>query len=428
MAEVARRQARVVIVGGGQGGLYAARTLARYPVHVTVVDRHNYHLFQPLLYQVASAALSPGEIAQPIRSLLRRYPNVDVVLGEVTAVDLQGRRVLLGDEALPYDFLILAPGSSHSYFGHDEWEPLAPGLKWIDDALEVRRRILLAYEQAEREKDPRRLEALLTFVVVGGGPTGVELAGAIAEIARQTLRHDFRRIDPARSRIVLLEGGPRVLPTFPESLSEAAVLQLRGLGVEVRTGAMVTGITPGQVAIGEGGETIEAGTVLWAAGVQAAPVLRTLGVPTDRSGRVAVQPDLTLAGHPEVAVVGDGAQLTGADGKPLPGVSQVAMQGGRLAAENVWRTLRGLPRQPFRYRNLGNMATIGRKAAVADLGWLRFSGFPAWLLWLLVHIYWLIGFDNRLLVFIRWAWAYFTYQRGARLITGPMAQPVPRDD
>jgi NADH:ubiquinone reductase (H+-translocating) len=423
-----RSASRVVIVGGGMGGLYAARALARQPVHVTVIDRHNYHLFQPLLYQVATAALSPGEIAQPIRSVLREYPNEEVLLGEVTSIDLPGRRVLLGHEPVPYDFLILAPGSSHSYFGKDEWASLAPGLKWVDDALEIRRRILLAYEQAERERDLHVRRTLLTFVVVGAGPTGVELAGALAEIARLTLRHDFRAIDPAQSRIILLEAGPRVLPTFPESLSARAVEQLQGLGVEIRTGAMVTGITPTEVRIGTEGEVIETRTALWAAGVQASPLLRTLGLPVDRNGRVAVEPDLTLPGHPEVYVIGDAALFTHQGGQPLPGLAQVAIQGGRLAAENIGRTVRGLPRRPFRYRNMGNMATVGRRAAVADLGWLRISGFLAWVLWLVVHIFWLIGFDNRVLVFIRWAWSYFTYQRGARLITGPVEVPLPRPE
>jgi NADH:ubiquinone reductase (H+-translocating) len=393
-----------------------------------VIDRHNYHLFQPLLYQVATSALSPGEIAQPIRSILRRYPNLEVVLGEAKAVDLQGRRVLLETEPVPYDYLILAPGSSHSYFGADEWAGLAPGLKWIDDALEIRRRILLAYEHAEREHDPRVREALLTFVVVGGGPTGVELAGALAEIARQTLKHDFRTIDPGQARVILLEGGPRVLPTFPERLSASAVEQLQHLGVEVRTGALVTGITPTGVRIGQDGQVIETRTPLWAAGVQAAPLMRSLGLPLDRSGRVVVEPDLTLPGHPEVYVVGDAARFTHQGGQPLPGVAQVAIQGGRLAAENIWRTIRGRPRRSFRYRNLGNLATIGRRAAVADLGWLRLSGFLAWVLWLTVHIFWLIGFDNRVLVFIRWAWSYFTYQRGARLITGPIEGRLPRPE
>ena len=316
---MARETSRVVIVGGGLGGLYAARAMARHPVRVTVVDRHNYHLFQPLLYQVATAALSPGEIAQPIRSILRTYPNVAVLLGEVGAIDLPGRRVLLGDEPVPYDYLILAPGSSHSYFGKDEWAPLAPGLKWIDDALEIRRRILLAYEQAERERDPRVRQALLTFVVVGGGPTGVELAGALAEIARQTLKHDFRAIDPAQARIILLEGGPRILPTFPQSLSASAVAQLERLGVEVRSRALVTAITPAEVRIGKEGEAVETRTPLWAAGVQASPLLRSLGLPLDRSGRVAVEPDLTLPGHPEVYVIGDAALPRPRGGSPCPG-------------------------------------------------------------------------------------------------------------
>jgi NADH:ubiquinone reductase (H+-translocating) len=416
---------RVVIVGGGFGGIYAARALARHPVRVTVLDRLNYHLFQPLLYQVATAALSPGEIAQPIRAILRRYRNVDVVLGEVTRVDLAGRRVFLGEAPVPYDYLILAPGASHSYFGHDEWAALAPGLKRIDDALEIRRRILFAYEQAEREPDPAVRSALLTFVVVGAGPTGVELAGAIAEIARETLVQDFRHIDPAQSRILLLEAGPRVLPTFPDDLSRRAAGQLRDLGVEVRTGAQVTGITPREVRIGQEGETIPTRTALWAAGVQASPLLRSLDLPLDRSGRVAVEPDLTLLGHPEVSVIGDVALFTHQGGKPLPGVAQVAIQQGKAAAENIWRDVQGLPRRPFRYRDLGNMATIGRKAAVADLGRVRLWGLPAWVLWLVVHIYWLIGFDNRLLVITRWALSYFTHSRGARLITGPIESPLP---
>jgi NADH dehydrogenase len=330
----------------------------------------------------------------------------------------------MSDDAVPYDFLILAPGASHSYFGHDEWAPLAPGLKWIDDALEIRRRILMAYELAERESDPDVRRALLTFVVVGAGPTGVELAGAMAEIARQTLRHDFRDIDPAQSRIVLLEGGGRVLPTFPEDLSRRAEEQLRHLGVEVRSGALVTGITPHHVRIGTAGESISTRTALWAAGVQASPIMRSLGQTLDRSGRVAVDPDLSLPGYPEVFVVGDVALFTHQGGRPLPGVAPVAIQQGQASAENVWRTINALPRRPFRYRNPGNIATIGRAAAVAELGWLHFSGLPAWLAWLLVHIYWLIGFDNRLLVLFRWAWSYFTYQRGARLITGPVEQPV----
>ncbi|MBI3971526.1 MAG: NAD(P)/FAD-dependent oxidoreductase [Chloroflexi bacterium] len=415
----------VVIVGAGFGGLYAARTLAKHPVRITVVDRKNYHLFQPLLYQVATAALAPGEVAAPIRSILRKYPNVRVIMAEATAIDLERTCVVLADGALGYDYLMLATGASHSYFGHPEWEPLAPGLKTVEDALEIRRRILSAYEAAEREQDPERRRALLTFVVVGGGPTGVELAGAIAEIARQTLRNDFRLIDPAETRVVLVAALPRILPPYPEDLSKSAEQQLRALGVEVRTNAMVTNITPDAVHLGD--ELIPAHTTLWAAGVAASPLARSLGVPLDKNGRVAVELDLTLPGHPEVYVIGDLALFTHQSGKPLPGVAPVAVQQGKHAAENVWRTIEGLPRKPFRYVNRGSLATIGRAAAVADFGRVHLSGFIAWLMWLVVHIYNLIGFENRLVVLIRWAWAYFSYQRGSRLITGPPPRPeLPR--
>jgi NADH dehydrogenase len=406
----------VVIVGAGFGGLYAARGLAKRPVRVTIVDRRNYHLFQPLLYQVATAGLSPGDIAAPIRSILRRRANVRVLMDEATAIDLDGRRVVFRDTAVPFDHLILATGSRHAYFGHDEWEPLAPGLKTIEDALEMRRRILTAYEAAEREPDPAARQALLTFVVVGGGPTGVELAGAIAEIARQTLRHDFREIDPAQSRVLLVEAAPRILPAFPEDLSASAVRQLDRLGVEVRTGALVTKITSEAVHLGN--DAIATRTALWAAGVAASRLARSLGVPLDRSGRVTVAPDLALPGHPEVYVVGDLAVFTHQTGRPLPGVAPVAIQQGEAAAANIWRTIQGRPRRPFRYFNRGNMATIGRAAAVAHIGPLHLSGVLAWLAWLVVHIYWLIGFDRRIVVLIRWAWLYFTYQRGTRLITG----------
>ncbi len=406
----------MVIVGAGFGGLNAARALARYPVRITVVDQHNYHLFQPLLYQVATAALSPGDIAHPIRSLLRRYRNVRVVLAEATGIDLAGRRVQLDDGELSYDYLILATGARHSYFGHDEWEPFAPGLKTIDDALEIRRRILCAYEAAERETDEVRRRALLTFVVVGGGPTGVELAGAIAEIARLTLQHDFREIDPAQSRVILLEGLGRILPAFPPDLSASAEAQLRKLGVEVRTNATVTCITPEAVHVGD--EVIPTYTTLWAAGVAASPLARSLGVPLDRAGRVAVEPELTLPGHPEVYVIGDLALFTHQTGRPLPGVAPVAIQQGRAAAENIWRSITGRPRRPFRYVHRGSLATIGRAAAVAEFGRIHLSGFVAWLVWLAVHIFNLIGFDNRLLVLLQWMWSYFTYERGARLITG----------
>jgi NADH:ubiquinone reductase (H+-translocating) len=409
--------AHVVIAGGGFGGLYAARTLAKRPVRITLVDRRNHHLFQPLLYQVAAAALSPGEIAAPIRSLFRKSENVRVILAEAAGVDVAQRRLRLADGEIPYDFLILATGATHSYFGHDEWAPVAPGLKTIEDALDIRRRILGAYELAERESDPERRRALLTFVVIGGGPTGVELAGAIAEIARETLRHDFRAIDPTQTRVILLEGLDRILPPFPEDLSESAARQLRRLGVEVRTGAMVTNITPEAVYIGE--EAISTRTALWAAGVSASPLGRSLGVPLDRAGRVTVEPDLTVPGHPEIYVIGDLALFTHQSGKPLPGVAPVAMQQGRVAAENIWRTIAGQSRRPFRYWDRGNLATIGKAAAVGSVGPLHFSGPIAWLAWLLVHIFWLIGFENRMVVLIRWAWAYLASQRGARLITGP---------
>jgi NADH dehydrogenase len=402
---------QVVIVGGGFGGLNAAKALAPHPLDITLVDRENYHLFQPLLYQVATAGLSPGDIAEPIRAILRRHPNVRVLLGEVAAVDPDGRTVRLSDgQSIGYDYLILATGSRHAYFGHDEWEQSAPGLKTLDDALEVRRRILGAFEAAEREEELERQRALLTFVVVGGGPTGVELAGALAEIGRHTIRRDFRRIDPRSSRVLLLEGGARVLPTFPASLSARAEASLRKLGVEVRTGALVTAVDAGGVTVGD--ERIAAATVLWAAGNRASPLGGQLGAPLDRAGRVQVEPDLTVPGHPEIYVVGDLAAVPG-----VPGVAQGALQMGRAAAENVGRTIRGEARRPFAYVDKGNLATIGRNAAVADLGFLRFWGFPAWLFWGGLHILYLIGFHNRLLVLIQWLWAYVTHGRGARLIT-----------
>ncbi len=408
---------RVVVVGAGFGGLHAARALARYPVQVTVVDRENYHLFQPLLYQVATAALSPGDIAEPIRSILRRHRNVHVLRAEVTSVDLPGRRVLLVDGELAYDYLILATGARHAYFSHPEWEPLAPGLKTLEDALEIRRRILLAFEEAERTPDPEARRALLTFVVVGGGPTGVELAGAIAEIARHTLAEDFRAIDPREARVVLLEGGPRVLATFPADLSARAARALERIGVAVHTGALVTEVSSAGVSAGNA--FLPSRTVLWAAGVGASALGRSLGAPTDRGGRVPVEPDLTLPGHPEAYVVGDLALFAHQGTAPLPGLAPVAIQEGQAAAVNVWRTIQGLPTQPFRYVDRGTMATIGRAAGVAQIGPLRLWGLPAWLAWLFVHILMLIGFENRLLVFTQWAWSYLTWERGARLITGP---------
>jgi NADH dehydrogenase len=412
---------RVIIVGGGFGGLYAARALARAPVDVTLLDRRNHHVFQPLLYQVAAAALSPGDIASPIRWVLRRQANVEVLLADVRRVDPARHTVAIAsnegpDVEMAFDYLILATGSTHAYFGHDEWRDVAPGLKTLEDALDIRRRVLLAFERAERERDPARRPRLLTFVVVGGGPTGVELAGALAEMSRQSLARDFRHFDPGSARVVLLEGGPSLLANFPEPLREAARTDLERLGVEVRTGMIVTGVSPGRVECGSA--SIEAATILWAAGVAASPLGATLGVGTDRAGRVAVQPDLTIPGHPRVFVIGDLASVTGADGKPLPGVAQVAIQTGRHAARNIRRAIAGEPLQPFVYRNLGNMATIGRASAIADFGWLQLKGWIGWLAWLFVHIMNLIGFRNRVLVLVQWAWAYFSYQRAVRLITG----------
>jgi NADH dehydrogenase len=407
---------RVVVIGAGFGGLSAVRELADAPVDVTVVDRRNHHLFQPLLYQVATATLSPGDIAYPIRSILRRQANARVLLAEVARVDPVAREVWLEDGRLPYDFLIVATGARHAYFGHDGWEPYAPGLKTLEDALEIRRRILLAFERAEREIDPARRRALLTFVLVGGGPTGAELAGAIAEIARHVLVFDFRSIDPRDARIVLAEAGPRILPAFPPELSLKAKAELVRMGVEVREGAAVSDIAPGAVVVG--GDRISAETILWTAGVLASPLARSLGAPLDRAGRLSVEPDLSMPGHPEVFVVGDLARFTHQTGEPLPGVAQPAIQGGRHAARNIRRALNGKGSLPFHYRNLGNLAVIGRSAAVADLPWLRFSGYPAWLFWCFVHIMKLIDFRSRVLVFFEWAWSYLTWQRGARLITG----------
>lgn len=406
----------VVIVGGGFGGLYAARAFKGQPVQVTIVDRRNHHVFQPLLYQVATAALSPGDIASPIRWILRRQQNVEVLLAEAAGVDKAANRLLLTDGAVPFDFLILAAGATHAYFGHDEWRSAAPGLKTLEDALDIRRRVLLAYERAEREPDAARRKALLTFVVIGGGPTGVEMAGALAEISRQSLARDFRHFDPSSARIVLLEGGPSVLSAFPEPLQQAAMNDLRSLGVEVRTSSIVTSVTPGVVSIG--GETIATETIVWAAGVAASRLGATLGVPVDRVGRVRVLPDLTIPGSSNIFVIGDLASLDGADGRPLPGVAQVAIQMGQHAVKNILRAIEKQPLRPFQYRNLGNMATIGRASAVADFGSFRMKGWLAWQAWLFVHILNLIGFRNRLVVLVQWAWAYFSYQRAIRLITG----------
>jgi NADH dehydrogenase len=407
----------VVIVGGGFGGLYAARALAGRPVRVTLLDRRNYHLFQPLLYQVATAALNPSDIAIPLRSILRKAANVTVLLAHVDRVELDHRRLVLDRGEMGYDGLVLAVGASHSYFGHEDWELLAPGLKSLEDALEIRRRVLLAYEAAEREQDGAEQRALLTFVVIGGGPTGVELAGALGEISRQTIARDFRVIDPTKARIILLEGGPRILSTYPESLSGRAQAQLERIGVEVRTRAMVTQVTPDAVWLG--GEQIRCRTVLWAAGAAAAPLGNTLGVPLDRVGRVLVESDLSIPGHPEAFVIGDLCAFLHQTGAPLPGLAPVAIQQGRAAAENVLQRLAGQPTRPFHYRDKGSMATIGRAAAVAVIGRVQLSGLSAWVAWLLVHIISLIGFRNRVLVLLQWAWAYVSWQRGARLITGP---------
>ncbi|HXY18500.1 MAG TPA: NAD(P)/FAD-dependent oxidoreductase [Gemmatimonadales bacterium] len=413
---------RVVIVGGGFGGLYAARALRRARVDVTVVDRTNHHVFQPLLYQVATAGLSPSQIAYPVRGVLRRQANTRVLMATVTGVDVAHRRVLLADGDLAYDFLILAPGARHSYFGHPEWEPLAPGLKTIDDALGVRARILSAFERAERERDPERRRALLTFVVVGGGPTGVELAGAIGEIACKVMARDFRTIDTRDTRTILVEAGPRILPAFPPGLAEKAERSLERLCVEVRAGEAVTRLEEGAVWLGA--DRIACATVLWAAGVAPSPIGRTLGVPLDRAGRVVVNADLSIPGHPEVFVIGDLAAASDERGRPLPGLAPVAIQEGEYAARVVAREAGGRgaagspPRAPFRYRDRGTMATIGRAAAVVDLGRLRLSGYPAWLLWCFIHILWLIGFRNRFVVMIEWAWAYLRFERSARLITG----------
>jgi NADH dehydrogenase FAD-containing subunit len=408
----------IVIVGAGFGGLSAAHALAGAPARVTVVDRRNYHLFQPLLYQVATAGLSPAQIAAPIRAILRRAANVQVLLGRVTAIDKAARTVTLEDRTLGYDWLVLATGARHAYFGHDEWEAVAPGLKKIDDATQIRRRILSAFEQAEAGGDAKARRRLLTFVVIGGGPTGVEMSGAIAELARVALRHDFRNIDPREARIVLVEAGPRVLAAFPETLSAAAQRALERLGVEVRLGTPVTQCDADGVTIGE--DRLPAETIVWAAGVAASPASRWLSADHDRAGRVMVGADLTLPGYPEIFCIGDTALAKDASGKPLPGLAPVAKQQGAYVARVLRARLAGKPEPgPFRYRDFGTLATIGRGAAVADFGWLRLSGTLAWLLWGAVHISFLIGFRNRLVVLIDWLWAYLTFQSGARLITGP---------
>lgn len=412
---------RVVVIGGGFAGLDAARALRGAPVEVTVVDRRNHHVFQPLLYQVAAAALSPGDIASPIRWILRHQDNLRVLLAEVTAVDAPGRTLLLDQgERLDFDYLIMAPGAMHSYFGHDDWASRAPGLKTLEDALVLRRRMLLAFEEAERESDPVRKQHLLTFVLVGGGPTGVELAGALGEIARHALRHEYDTIDPESARIILIEAGDTILPTFPASLRDSARKALQKLGVEVWEGALVTQVLSEEVEVK--GERLRAHTIIWAAGVAGSPLGATLGAPVDRIGRVLVAPDLSVPGYPYIFVAGDLANFLHQTGKPLAGVAQVAKQQGRHAARNVLRLVAGEPTTTFRYRDPGNMATIGRAAAIADFGFARFSGFIGWILWLFVHILFLIGFRNRLSVLLQWAASYVTYQRSVRLITGDRQQ------
>ncbi|HWR37091.1 MAG TPA: NAD(P)/FAD-dependent oxidoreductase [Clostridia bacterium] len=423
----------IVIVGGGFAGLYAARALAKASVRITLLDRKNHHTFQPLLYQVATAGLSPGEIAAPIRSILQKHGNVEVLLGEVIGFDLDHQQVTLQDGGIDYDCLIVAAGATHAYFGHDEWAPYAPGLKTLEDATEIRRRVLLAFELAERRARLQHKQEQLNIVVVGGGPTGVELAGALVEIARRALASDFRSINPALARIILVEAAPRILSTYPEDLSRSAEDQLRSLGVEVRTNAMVTGVGPDHIQLGK--EHLPAAVTLWGAGVAASPLGRQLAVaasvggrtsvPLDRAGRVIVGPDLTLPGHPEVFVVGDLASARYANEKPVPGVAPAAIQMGEFAAQCIINDLRGRPRAVFDYRDKGSLATIGRKAAVAEFGTLHLSGFVAWLAWLFIHIFFIIGFKNRILIIFEWAWAYFTYQRGARLITGSTDEVAP---
>jgi NADH dehydrogenase len=411
---VAETLPHVVIVGGGFGGLAAARALAGAPVRITLVDRRNHHVFQPLLYQVATAGLAAPDIAAPIRHILRSQRNAAVILAEVTGFDLRHQKVKFADGELAYDFAVVAAGAGHSYFGHDEWARHAPGLKTMEDAVEVRRRVLLAFEHAERQEDEALQREWLTFVVIGAGPTGVELAGALTEIARHTLRGEFRRIQPRSARVILVEGADRVLPPYPPELSDKAREQLERLGVEVRTGTLVTGVDGAGVQLGE--QRIAARTVLWAAGVAASPLGRMLGK-CDRAGRLEVEPDLTVPGHPEVFVAGDLAALT-QDGKPVPGVAPAAMQMGRHAAGNIIRMLEGQPRRRFAYKDKGSLATIGRKAAVAEVGRVRMSGLVAWLAWLSIHIFFLIGFRNRAVVLFDWTLAYLTYARSARIVLG----------
>jgi len=413
MAQDARLP-HVVILGCGFGGLAAAKAFAGAQVAVTLVDRTNHHLFQPLLYQVATAGLASVAIAAPIRHIFRRQHNVTTLLAEARSIDVARKRVVLEDgTALAYDYLIVATGATHSYFGYDDWARFAPGLKTLDDAMDIRRRILLAYERAERETDPAAQRRLLNFIVVGGGATGVELAGTLAEIARHTLRDEFRHIDSRTAHVMLIEGAERVLPTYPPDLSEKARRQLERLGVEVRTGTLVTNIEASGVWIRD--TNLAAGTVVWAAGIAGSPLARELGVPVDRAGRVAVAPDLSVPGHPEVFVIGDLATVA-SDGKPVPGIAPAAKQMGRCAARNILARVRGAPTKAFRYRDYGSLATIGRHAGIAVIGPFKFWGLPAWLFWLFIHIYFLIGFRNRLMVLADWAWSYMTFARNARIV------------
>ena len=405
----------VAIVGAGFGGLEAAKLLTKEPVRMTVIDRTNHHLFQPLLYEVATAALSPADIAAPIRGILGRCKNTEVILAEVKSVNVAAKTLNLGDQEISYDYLILATGSRHSYFGHDEWERLAPGLKSLEDAVEIRRRLLLAFEYAEKITDEAAKAAAMTFVIIGGGPTGVEMAGAIAEIARYTLDNDFKHIDPSSARVVLVEGDERIISGFPEDLSVSAMKQLKDLGVEIRTGIHAKNLTEAGLEVGD--EFIPCRLKIWAAGNVASFVGKTVGVPVDKAGRVIVNEDLTIPGHPEVQVIGDLASFTHQGGKPLPGVSPVAMQQGRHAARNIVAMIESRKPRRFRYWDKGSMATIGRNKAVADLNFIHLSGKPAWLVWLFVHIIFLVGFRSRIAVLMQWAWAYVTFNKGARLIT-----------
>ena len=411
---------RVVIIGAGFGGLSAAKALGGKAVDVTLVDRANHYLFQPLLYQVATAGLSPANIAQPVRSILRKHRNIEVLMADVTAIDWAQKQVTAGERQIPYDHLIVATGARHSYFGHPEWEQFAPGLKTLDDALDIRRRLLIAFEKAEATTDPVEREHLLTFVVVGAGPTGVEMAGAISEIARQTMLSDFRNIDPAETRVLLLDAADRVLPTFDPKLSAQAEDHLRNLKVDVRLKVSVQGVSAEGVATATG--MIPARTIIWAAGNTASPLVKQLPGTCDRAGRIQVTPELNLPGHPEIYVIGDTSHCLGEDGKPLPGVSPVAMQQGKCAVKNILARIKGEPAQVFKYWDRGSMATIGRNRAVADAHFVKFSGFLAWLAWVFVHLVFLMDFRNRISVFLIWVYAYFTRDQGARLITGKRQQ------